>query len=147
MKPYEEKLIWAITGFLCIATLLVAVITPEGAWELNPLFWLILMGLCFAGIGWAWELAERRKNKPLRWLAALPAAVLAYAGWFFLKLLALGIWRERRTFFYLAWIALTIYLWVRGSEYKKDEQNAQELLRRQEVQRQRTSCPHCGAQL
>ena len=102
----------------------------------------MLTAICLAAVGTVRGWAKRRQNKSLLWFLIPPVAVLLYEAWFLLKLFTLGIMREWREFFVFAWILLTLYLWVRGNDYRERAKSTEYALNRQPSQ-----CPRCGAQL
>src|SRR5882672_7778543 len=94
MKPYERYLIWAIVISLVTAGLVSLFMSPLSEWLRNPLFWLLLTGLCIAAISMVLEWARRRHKKPLWLLMAIPVAVLAYETWFILKGVTASVLQE-----------------------------------------------------
>jgi hypothetical protein len=110
--------------------------------DLHFFGWFTLTGVCMAGTGEIRRQAHLRKNKWLLLFAIPPLAVLTYEAWFITRLAALGIIREWRGFFALAWMALTIYLWYRGNDYKEQAKWANSMLHRQS-----NRCSQCGAQV
>ena len=127
MKPYERYLIWAIVISLVTAGLVSLFMSPLSEWRRNPLFWLLLTGLYIAAIGMVLEWARHRHKKPLWLLMAIPVAVLAYETWFILKGVTASVLREpAMDWLILVWVMLTLYLWSRGNEYKKQLESAEE---------------------
>jgi hypothetical protein len=104
--------------------------------------WVMLAGLCLAAIGVIREWADRRRNKWLLAFGIAPMAVLIYEAASITKALAVGVIREWRGFFGFSWLALTIYLWYRGNDYKE-----QLKWTNTELHRKSSRCPHCGEHL
>jgi hypothetical protein len=157
LKPYERYLIWATVIFFVTAGLVSLVMSPLSEWRRNPLFWLLLMGLCIAVIIMILEVWDQRRK--LRWLLVPPVAVLVYGAWFFLKAVARSILQEvirpiydtvSRTpaitavgwLIFLIGFIITLCLLGRIDEYKERLERVEE-----ELKRRPSHCPHCGAQL
>jgi len=147
MKPSERFQAYVIGAVAILFTSLAFLPPSLLRWAGDPgdlrfVGWFALTAVCLAAIGEIRSWASLRQNKWLLLFAVPPFAVLTYEAWYLTKLAALGLIREWRGFFGLFWVALTIYLWYRGNDYKEQAKMANAILHQQPRR-----CPHCGAQL
>jgi hypothetical protein len=156
MKPserFEPYLIWGLTILLALFAFLPRYLLPQWATDYPGLLffcWFMLAFLCLGAISVVRDWAKRRNNKWLLAFGIPPLAILIYEVSYSTKMLALGVIREWRGFLVFSWIALTIYLWSRGNDYKKRAEWADGVLMAKsanEELRPPDRCPHCGARL
>lgn len=117
-------------------------ISPETKGNLILFGWFMGNVLCLAAIVVIRDWAKRLRNWWLLLLAVPPSAVLAYQAWVFSKAFIIEMLREWRAVLILAWILLTLYLWMRGNDYRERARSADYALSRQP-----SRCPNCGAHL
>jgi hypothetical protein len=88
--------------------------------------WLVLVFFCLFAVGSIRNLAARRNKPHLLWLLLLPSGPLVYIAFLFLRRVMSDLVAEWRETAIIAWVILTLWLWVRGERYKQDAKRAQE---------------------